>query len=84
LPDRTRIDAACQRHALLLPAADLPPAVGLRCTDTDDQKFIDFALAYGAALLSRDRAVLKLARRGRNAGLEILTPECWLHGRRPL
>jgi len=83
-PDPARIDAAWQRHALLLPAADAPAAVRLRCTDADDQKFIDFALAYGAALLSRDRAVLKLARRGRSVGLEILTPERWLQDQPPL
>lgn len=53
-----------------------PP--GLRCTDPDDQKFIDLALQLGGAtLLSRDRAVLKLARRARPLGVEILTPERW-------
>jgi predicted nucleic acid-binding protein len=51
----------------------------MRCTDTDDQKFIDLALAHGARwLLSRDRAVLKLGRRTRVLGLEVLTPEIWL------
>jgi len=30
-----------------------------------------------ASLLSRDRAVLKLARRAREAGIAILTPEAW-------
>lgn len=50
----------------------------LRCSDRDDQKFIDLALATGAtALLSRDRAVLKLARRARALGLDILTGEAW-------
>ena len=29
------------------------------------------------SLLSRDRAVLKLARRARDAGIAILTPEAW-------
>jgi uncharacterized protein len=50
----------------------------LRCTDPDDQKFIDLALQLGGgALLSRDRAVLKLARRARTLGLTIATPEAW-------
>ena len=50
----------------------------LRCTDASDQKFIDLALAIGASgLLSRDRAVLKLARRARAGGLVIETPEQW-------
>jgi uncharacterized protein len=53
-------------------------ATHLRCTDVDDQKFIDLALAYGAQwLLSRDRAVLKLARRAREQGLTIQTPGAW-------
>ncbi|WP_372528533.1 putative toxin-antitoxin system toxin component, PIN family [Piscinibacter sp.] len=51
----------------------------IRCTDADDQKFIDLALGHGARwLLSRDRAVLKLARRVRPLGLDVLTPEAWL------
>jgi putative PIN family toxin of toxin-antitoxin system len=50
----------------------------LRCTDADDQKFIDLALATGAAwLISRDRAVLRLARRAGAFGLAIVTPERW-------
>ena len=50
----------------------------LRCTDASDQKFIDLAVATRAtALLSRDRAVLKVARRAREHGLAIITPERW-------
>jgi predicted nucleic acid-binding protein len=61
------------------PVEVLGPATRIRCTDSDDQKFIDLALGHGARwLLSRDRAVLKLARRTRPLGLEILTPEAWL------
>ena len=61
------------------PAGPSGAATRLRCTDADDQKFIDLALAHGARwLLSRDRAVLKLARRTRALGLEVLTPEMWL------
>ncbi len=53
-------------------------ALRLRCTDLDDQIFIDLALACGARwLLSRDRAVLKLAKRARPLGLDILTPAVW-------
>jgi predicted nucleic acid-binding protein len=53
-------------------------ATRMRCTDADDQKFIDLALGHRARwLLSRDRAVLKLARRARPLGLEIVTPEAW-------
>ena len=53
-------------------------ALRLRCTDHDDQIFIDLALSRGARwLLSRDRAVLKLAKRARALGLGILTPAAW-------
>lgn len=77
-PDAARIALAWECHATCLSSADVPSAFRLRCSDTDDQKFIDFALAHGATLVSRDRAVLKLARRARSFGLTIQTPEAWL------
>ncbi len=49
----------------------------LRCTDADDQKFIDLALTHAQWLVSRDRAVLKLARRAAPLGLRVLTPSRW-------
>lgn len=59
------------------PAAKLP-----RCADADDQKFLELAAAAGAqVLLSRDRALLKLAARAmRMAGFNILAPEAWNAG----
>ena len=39
------------------------PACGLRCTDPDDQMFIDLAVAHRALLLSKDALVLRLAKR---------------------
>ena len=52
-----------------------------RCSDPDDQKFIDLAWHGEAAwLFSRDRAVLKLARAARTRGLRIATPEAWAAG----
>lgn len=56
------------------PAAPLP-----RCADPDDQKFLRLAQAAGARwLLSRDAALLRLARRVRRQGLfEILEPQAW-------
>lgn len=58
--------------------ADAPPPPGLRCTDSDDQKFLALALAHGARwLVSRDRAVLKLRKRARERGLLIVTPAQW-------
>jgi uncharacterized protein len=61
-----------------------PPPVGtlharLRCTDPDDQVFIDLALAERASLLlTHDRALLKLARRAAPHGLRILRPADWI------
>ena len=56
--------------------AATPP--GMRCTAADDQKFIDLALAARAvALLSADRAVLRLSRRARAWGLAITTVSAW-------
>jgi predicted nucleic acid-binding protein len=50
-----------------------------RCRDPDDQRFLELAQACGAQwLLSRDRELLKLARRTRRGhGFDILTPQAW-------
>ena len=54
----------------------------MRCSDPDDQKFIDLAVAAGARwLVTRDRAVLRLASRMRSAGVLVVTPQAWLAGR---
>jgi len=77
-PDRAAIAAAHARWAEIMDIPGAPGVARLRCTDPDDQKFIDLAAQLGdACLLSRDRAVLKLARRARAAGFAILTPEAW-------
>lgn len=45
-----------------------------RCSDPDDQKFLELAAASGAgALVSKDRALLKLRRRCRPL-FQVLTP----------
>jgi len=45
------------------------------CSDRDDQKFLDLAYTARADwLVTRDKALLKLARRARRDGLKILTP----------
>ncbi len=47
----------------------------LRCGDPDDQMFIDLALALQPSrLFSRDREVLRLARRALGLGVTIATP----------
>lgn len=54
------------------------PAGRPRCTDADDQVFIDLALTQRARwLLTHDRALLRLARRLRSHGVQVLTPMGW-------
>ncbi len=50
------------------------------CKDKDDQKFLELAATSGAHyLVSKDKALLKLARRVRKLGLfEITSPEQWI------
>lgn len=62
---------------LALMQADPPGAAPrLRCRDADDQVFIDLALGHRARwLLTRDKALLALARRARALGTEILQPQ---------
>jgi predicted nucleic acid-binding protein len=87
-PDADAIAEACRRWAQVIePQPRAAVCAQLRCTDPDDQKFIDLALQLGGdtCLLSRDRAVLKLARRAREAGVAIVTPEGWArrHAQQP-
>jgi predicted nucleic acid-binding protein len=78
-PDLALLGAQWDKYCFEVPVP--PPAshaTRLRCTDADDQKFIDLALACGARwLLSRDRAVLRLARKAQVRGLIIQTPGAW-------
>ena len=78
-PNNVEICAAWDRYCLPVDAlAPSGAASQLRCSDSDDQKFIDLAVARGARwLLSKDRAVLKLAGRARLFGVQILTPATW-------
>lgn len=80
---RLALDAATQatliaRHdALVVPIPDdaALPARLPRCADRDDQKFLELAAQGGAAaLLSRDAALLALARRTRRDGLFAIVP----------
>lgn len=61
----------------LLPPADIKLP---RCADPDDQKFLELALSAGAQwLLSKDKEVLRLARRtAREGWFQILTPATWM------
>ena len=42
---------------------EVAPKASVTCTDPDDQKFIDLAVAHHATLLSKDNAVLCMAKR---------------------
>jgi uncharacterized protein len=72
-----RLEQTWERHCTEHPPAP-PAAAALRCTDSDDQKFIDLALAASARwLISRDRALLKLRSKAADRGVAIVTPGQW-------
>jgi putative PIN family toxin of toxin-antitoxin system len=70
------VDAILQRwqaHADLVPRVFAAP---WGCTDPHDQKFLDLAATARASLLiTKDKALLKLARRARGSDLAIVRPE---------
>ena len=76
-PDLPRLWDAWERYAIPLErASPVAPSCRPQCTDADDQKFIELALDHQARwLITRDRALLKLARRTRSLGLSIVTPD---------
>jgi putative PIN family toxin of toxin-antitoxin system len=51
-----------------------------RCSDPDDQKFLELARDVRAdILITKDKALLKLARKNAKAGMfKIMTPETWI------
>lgn len=71
--------AAFDRLAEVKPAPVRPLAGALRCSDPDDQPFIDLAVDCRAShLVTRDRALLKLGRRAaRLHGLQVVRPGDW-------
>lgn len=81
------LDATSRLHAeacfdALIPVVT-PDARAIRlpvCTDRDDQKFLEIARDAGAAMLvTKDKALLKLARKAEREGLfRIMTPETWV------
>lgn len=70
---RTAQDVLAQFDALVAPHPVAAKA-NVTCKDADDQKFIDLAIANQAILLSKDKAVLcmakRLAARGARVGRE--------------
>jgi putative PIN family toxin of toxin-antitoxin system len=76
-PDLAAIALAFDHFALVIERRT-PSGLPLRCSDPDDQMFIDLALTGGASwLFTRDRALLKLARRARERGVKIVKPSDW-------
>jgi len=57
-----------------------------RCSDPDDQKFLELARDSRAeVLITKDKALLKLARRNAKAGMfKILSPEAWIKEMGPI
>ena len=78
LPDSERVLSSFDRWVHVCERPALAAQRALPCSDPDDQVFIDLALAQQARwLVTHDRALLKLARRARDAGVQILTPPEW-------
>ncbi|GGC11101.1 hypothetical protein GCM10011572_35560 [Pseudoduganella buxea] len=80
LDETSRPVAAARFDALIKVVA--PPESGVRlpvCTDPDDQKFLELARDAGAsALITKDKALLKLGKRLAKAGMfDVLLPEKW-------
>lgn len=80
LDESTRPLAAARFDALIKVVA--PPESGVRlpvCTDKDDQKFLELARdAQAHTLITKDKALLKLAKRLAREGMfRVITPEKW-------
>jgi len=77
--DADAVWGAWQRWAVIVSAPKAASlARNLSCTDPDDQMFVDLAVAIGARwLLTRDRALLALARRALAFGVAVLRPDDW-------
>ena len=81
LDDSTRPDAAARFDALIRVVAPDSRAIRLPvCTDRDDQKFLEIARdADAAILITKDKALLKLAKKTAREGLyRIMTPDAWV------
>jgi putative PIN family toxin of toxin-antitoxin system len=81
LDEASRPLAAARFDALIAVVAPAQQPVRLPvCTDRDDQKFLEIARDAGAAvLISKDKALLKLARKTAQAGMfKIMLPEAWI------
>ena len=84
LDEHSRPASAARFDALIKVVAPAPKLVLLPvCSDRDDQKFLEVARDAGVDILvTKDKALLKLARKTAQAGLfRIMVPEAWLKTR---
>ncbi len=83
LDDAARSDCTTEFDALIhchpMPAIESEPVRLPICKDKDDQKFLEISRdAKADILITKDKALLKLARKTRRDGLfAIMTPEAW-------
>jgi uncharacterized protein len=76
-PDAAHVLGTFDRFAQMR-STPPPSPPRLRCTDPNDQVFIDLAVASSARwLLTHDRALLKLARHAVAHGVQVLTPKAF-------
>ncbi|MET3131402.1 putative PIN family toxin of toxin-antitoxin system [Oxalobacteraceae bacterium GrIS 1.11] len=80
LDEASRAVSAARFDALITVLA--PAVSGVRlpvCSDKDDQKFLELARDASAdILITKDKALLKLARKTARAGMfQIILPEAW-------
>jgi predicted nucleic acid-binding protein len=81
--DDARRAASLAEYRALITVGSFAAKSGIvlpRCTDRDDQKFLELARdAAAQVLISKDKALLKLARKTAQAGLfQILPPAQWV------
>lgn len=81
LDDGNRPTAAARFDALIQVVAPELKTIKLPiCSDRDDQKFLELARDANAdVLITKDKALLKLARKTAQAGMfRIMSPEAWV------
>ena len=66
-----RVDAVLAAFDARAQIVDIAPKAPYTCKDGDDQAFIDLAVAHTAHLLSKDKAVLCMARRLATLGVVV-------------